>query len=84
MPCLSVSARRASITWARLPSSFLIVSVLRTSARQDAVFRALLVDEVMAEDLVAGLELAVDAAVALLHAAGVPGTSKWNRFQQWA
>ena len=40
---------------------------------QNAIFGPLRVDEVMAEDLGLGLELAVDAAVALLHAAGIPG-----------
>ena len=52
----------------------LLLDVLRLADQRpkDAVFRPLLVDEVMAVDLVIGLELAVDAAVALLHAAGVP------------
>ncbi len=40
---------------------------------ENSIFRALLVYEVVAEDHVFGLELAVDPAVALLHAAGVPG-----------
>ena len=40
---------------------------------QNAVLGPLLVDEVVAEDLRLWLELAVDAAVALLHAAWVPG-----------
>ena len=39
---------------------------------EDAVLDALLVDEVVAEDFVFGLELAVDPAVPLLHAAGIP------------
>ena len=41
--------------------------------RENAVFGPLGVDEVVTEDLRLGLELAVDAAVALLHAAGIPG-----------
>ncbi|TMQ28756.1 MAG: hypothetical protein E6K70_26695 [Planctomycetota bacterium] len=40
---------------------------------QDAILRALTVHEVMAEDLRHGLQLAVDTAIPLLHAAGVPG-----------
>src|SRR5438128_1711675 len=40
---------------------------------EDAVFGALAIDEVVAEDFDRGLELAVDPTVALLHAAGVPG-----------
>ena len=40
---------------------------------EDAVLDALRQDEVVAADLVGRLELAVDAAVALLDAAGVPG-----------
>ena len=40
---------------------------------QDAVLDPLEVDEVVAVDLGAGLELAVDPAVALLHPARVPG-----------
>jgi len=39
---------------------------------QNTVFDALLVDEVMAADLRTWLKLAVDAAVSLFHAAGVP------------
>ena len=63
---------RASSTWDRLPSSFLIVLGLADQDGEDAVLGALVVDEVMAEDLGLRLELAVDAAVALLHAARVP------------
>jgi hypothetical protein len=39
---------------------------------QDAVFRPLMVEEVMAQDFWLRLQLAVDAAIALLHAAWVP------------
>jgi hypothetical protein len=40
---------------------------------QDAVLRALLVEEVVTVDLRIRLEFPVDAPVALLHAARVPG-----------
>ena len=40
---------------------------------QDAVLWPLAVDEVVAEDFGLRLELAVDAAIPLLHAAGIPG-----------
>jgi hypothetical protein len=40
---------------------------------QNAVLLAVGVDEIVPEDLLAGLELAVDTAVALLHPARVPG-----------
>ena len=40
---------------------------------ENPIFRSLLVDEVVAVDRVGVLELAVDAAVALFHSAGVPG-----------
>ena len=46
---------------------------LADEGHQDAILGALLVDEIMAEDLGARLELAVDPPVALLHPAGVPG-----------
>ncbi len=50
----------------------MIVFGLADQHGEDAVLGPLLVDEVVAEDFVLRLELAVDAAVALLHAAGVP------------
>jgi len=53
-----------SITW---------WSRLRRSYLQDAILRALRVEEVVAIDIVVGLELTVDATVALLHAPWVPG-----------
>jgi hypothetical protein len=40
---------------------------------EDPVFGSLPVDEVVTEDLGFGLQLAVDSAVALFHAAGIPG-----------
>src|SRR5439155_3228489 len=40
---------------------------------ENAVFRALMVEEVVTEDFRTRLELAIDAAVALLHPARVPG-----------
>ena len=46
---------------------------LADEGHQDAILGTLLVDEVMAEDLGARLELPVDPPVALLHPAGVPG-----------
>ena len=46
---------------------------LANQGGQDAVLRSLLVEEVMAENFIVRLQLAVDAAVALLHAAGIPG-----------
>ncbi len=39
---------------------------------EDAILGTLLVNEVVAEHFRVGLQLAVDAAVALLHAAGIP------------
>jgi hypothetical protein len=62
----------SSITFERLPSSFLMVSVLPDQHLEHAVFDPLRQHEVVAADF-GGLELAVDAAVALLDAAGVPG-----------
>ena len=65
------SSRRSmssSITCERLPSSRLIVSVFLTSTSSTRSSPAA-ADEVVAADLVGRLELAVDAAVALLHAA---------------
>ena len=43
---------------------------------QDAIFGTLRVDKVMAKDLRLGLEFAVNAAVPLLHSAGIPGHVK--------
>ena len=63
----------SSMTFDRLPSSLLIVSVLRDQHLEHAVLGALRQHEVVAAHLGGGLELAVDAAVALLDAAGVPG-----------
>ena len=49
-----------------------------------SILGTLRVNEVMAENLGVGLEFAVNAAVALLQARGIPGGSKWNRCQQCA
>jgi hypothetical protein len=62
----------SSMTFARLPSSLRMVSVLRTRTSRTRSSDTLRQHEVMAAHFGRGLELAVDAAVALLDAAGVP------------
>ena len=61
------------MTRERLPSSLRIVFVFLHKRGQDAVLGPLLVNEVVAEDLGIRLEFPVDAPVALLHTARVPG-----------
>ena len=73
MPLPRRRSMSSSITFERLPSSFLIVSVLLDEHLEHAVLDALGQHEVVAADLVGRLELAVDAAVALLDPARVPG-----------
>ena len=62
----------SSITFERLPSSFLIVSVFLTRTFEHAIFGPLGQDEVVATNFFRRLELTVDAPVALLDAAGIP------------
>jgi hypothetical protein len=61
------------------PSSSWMRLVFSTSTCKDAVLRPLRVEEVMAIDVGVGLQLAVDAAVALLHPAGVPGNVEMEK-----
>jgi hypothetical protein len=56
MPCPSRRSMSLSITFKRLPSSFLMVSVFRTSTFEHAVLNALWQNEIMAPDLVGRLE----------------------------
>ena len=60
------------MTFDRLPSSRLIVSVLRTSTSRTRSSARCGQHEVVAANLRGGLQLAIDAAVALLDAPGVP------------
>ena len=83
MPCFKVSASRASITWDKAAQLLLDAFGLPHQHGEDAVFRPLLVDEVVAEDLV-GLAWSLRSIRPLRCSMrlGFHGTSKWNRFQQ--
>ena len=71
-PCASRSVIRFSITWPAEPSWLLDHLGLAHQRLEHDVGLALLVAEIAAEDLLGGLELAVDAAVALLEPRRVP------------
>ena len=67
------SSMRSMTTAPSEPSSRWMISTLRDELVEHAVLGRGRVEEVVAADLGLGLERAVDAAVALLHARGVPG-----------
>ena len=73
MPCLRVLGQPAFDHLGEAAQLLLDRLRLPDQDLEDAVLRRAGVDEVVAADLGVRLELAVDAAVALLHAARVPG-----------